>query len=126
MVDGMVLDVKRWLPEHPGGDRIIPSQSVNVDATRHFELYHSSKESFCIFARVLRREIVAEDLGSIPPAENEPSDGAVDPRPPAARSSSSSGGVHARVQDRQQEGGCGFRSRAESKTWVCGRRRGET
>lgn len=43
MVDGMVLDVKRWLPEHPGGDRIIPAQSLNVEAARHFELYHSSK-----------------------------------------------------------------------------------
>ena len=43
VVDGMVLDVKRWLPEHPGGDRIIPAQSLNVEAARHFELYHSSK-----------------------------------------------------------------------------------
>ena len=32
-VDGMVLDVKRWLPEHPGGDRIIPAQALNVDST---------------------------------------------------------------------------------------------
>ena len=46
VVDGMVLDVKRWLPEHPGGDRIIPAQSLNAEAARHFELYHSSKESF--------------------------------------------------------------------------------
>lgn len=43
VVDGMVLDVKRWLPEHPGGDRIIPAQSLNAEAARHFELYHSSK-----------------------------------------------------------------------------------
>jgi len=38
VIDGMVLDVKRWLPEHPGGDRIIPGQSLGVDATRHFEV----------------------------------------------------------------------------------------
>lgn len=43
VVDGMVLDVKRWLPEHPGGDRIIPQQSLGAEAARHFELYHSSK-----------------------------------------------------------------------------------
>ncbi|CAI5513176.1 unnamed protein product [Closterium sp. Naga37s-1] len=26
LLDGMVLDVTRWLPEHPGGDTIIPTQ----------------------------------------------------------------------------------------------------
>ena len=26
IIDGMVLDVKRWLPEHPGGSKIIPKQ----------------------------------------------------------------------------------------------------
>jgi len=30
----------------PGGDRIIPAQSLNQEAARHFELYHSSRESF--------------------------------------------------------------------------------
>ena len=83
VVDGMVLDVKRWLPEHPGGDRIIPSQSVNVDATRHFELYHSSKESFLDLRAVYVGEIVAEDVGSIPPPKTNRATGAVDP--PASR-----------------------------------------
>jgi len=46
VIDGMVLDVKRWLPEHPGGDVIIPTQSLGLDAARHFEMYHSSRESF--------------------------------------------------------------------------------
>ena len=26
LIDGMVLDVTRWLPEHPGGSHIIPTQ----------------------------------------------------------------------------------------------------
>ena len=26
IIDGMVLDVTRWLPEHPGGNSIIPEQ----------------------------------------------------------------------------------------------------
>ena len=83
VVDGMVLDVKRWLPEHPGGDRIIPSQSVNVDATRHFELYHSSKESFLYLRAFYVGEIVAEDVDAIPPPKTNRATGAVDP--PASR-----------------------------------------
>ena len=83
VVDGMVLDVKRWLPEHPGGDRIIPSQSVNVDATRHFELYHSSKESFLYLRAFYVGEIVAEDADAIPPPKTNRATGAVDP--PASR-----------------------------------------
>ena len=78
VVDGMVLDVKRWLPEHPGGDRIIPSQSVNVDATRHFELYHSSKESFLYLRAFYVGEVRAEDLCEIPRVA-DPKTGAVDP-----------------------------------------------
>jgi len=38
MVDFMVLDVTRWLPEHPGGKTIIPGQALNVDATCFFEV----------------------------------------------------------------------------------------
>jgi cytochrome b involved in lipid metabolism len=78
VVDGMVLDVKRWLPEHPGGDRIIPAQSVNVDATRHFELYHSSKESFLYLRAFYVGEIVKEDVDSIPRVVNQVT-GAIDP-----------------------------------------------
>ena len=83
VVDGMVLDVKRWLPEHPGGDRIIPSQSVNVDATRHFELYHSSKESFLYLRAFYVGEVVAEDVARIPPSKTNRATGVVDP--PASR-----------------------------------------
>jgi len=78
VVDGMVLDVKRWLPEHPGGDRIIPSQSVNVDATRHFELYHSSKESFLYLRAFYVGEIVTEDVDVIPRVVNQVT-GLIDP-----------------------------------------------
>ena len=42
----MILDVTRWLPEHPGGDTIIPAQALNLDCSRFFEVYHASRESF--------------------------------------------------------------------------------
>jgi len=38
IVDGMVLDVTRWLPEHPGGSTIIPGQALNMDAARFYEV----------------------------------------------------------------------------------------
>jgi Cytochrome b5-like Heme/Steroid binding domain len=38
ILDGMVLDVGRWLPEHPGGAAIIPAQALNVDCGRFFEV----------------------------------------------------------------------------------------
>lgn len=38
ILDGMVLDVGRWLPEHPGGATIIPKQSLNCDCARFFEV----------------------------------------------------------------------------------------
>jgi cytochrome b involved in lipid metabolism len=34
----MVLDVGRWLPEHPGGATIIPRQSLDCDCARFFEV----------------------------------------------------------------------------------------
>lgn len=37
---GMVLDVTRWLPEHPGGDSIIPAQALDLDCSRFFEVTH--------------------------------------------------------------------------------------
>jgi cytochrome b involved in lipid metabolism len=37
ILDGMVLDVGRWLPEHPGGASIIPKQSLDCDCARFFE-----------------------------------------------------------------------------------------
>jgi cytochrome b involved in lipid metabolism len=31
IIDGMVLDVTRWLQYHPGGQVVIPNQAINVD-----------------------------------------------------------------------------------------------
>lgn len=38
LLDGMVLDVGRWLPEHPGGATIIPAQALDCDCSRFFEV----------------------------------------------------------------------------------------
>jgi cytochrome b involved in lipid metabolism len=37
VLDGMVLDVGRWLPQHPGGATIIPRQALDCDCSRLFE-----------------------------------------------------------------------------------------
>jgi hypothetical protein len=37
VLDGMVLDITRWLDEHPGGSSIIPEQALDVDCTAFFE-----------------------------------------------------------------------------------------
>ena len=66
VVDGMVLDVADWLPEHPGGSTIIPAQSLNLDAARHFELYHHSRESFLYLRHFYVGEVRSEDRGLIP------------------------------------------------------------
>ena len=31
VMDGMVFDLEAWLPEHPGGATIIPTQALNED-----------------------------------------------------------------------------------------------
>ena len=69
LIDGMVLDVKAWLPEHPGGSTIIPAQSLNMDASCHFELYHHSRESFMYLRHFYRGEIAGEDRGAVPQPE---------------------------------------------------------
>ena len=86
VVDGMVLDVKRWLPEHPGGDKIIPAQSLNAEAARHFELYHSSRESFLYLKHFYVGEVFADDRASVP----------LVPGPPAVTISCSNLRVHGR------------------------------
>jgi hypothetical protein len=65
-VDGMVLDVTRWLPEHPGGSKIIPGQALGVDATVFFELYHVSRQSFLYLKQFYIGEVAEEDLKLIP------------------------------------------------------------
>ncbi|GAX75100.1 hypothetical protein CEUSTIGMA_g2544.t1 [Chlamydomonas eustigma] len=66
ILDSMVLDVKAWLPEHPGGASIIPSQSLNVDCARFFEMYHASRESFLYLRDFYIGEIHPDDRSSVP------------------------------------------------------------
>lgn len=46
IMNGMVFDITRWLPEHPWGNTIIPGQALNMDAAVFFEIYHVSRQSF--------------------------------------------------------------------------------
>ncbi|KAF1322702.1 Cytochrome b5 type b, partial [Globisporangium splendens] len=70
---GMVFDVTRWLPEHPGGSIIIPEQAVNVDCTVMFEIYHSSRQSFRYLKQFYIGEIDEADLALIPSSAEKPS-----------------------------------------------------
>lgn len=70
---GMVFDVTRWLPEHPGGSVIIPEQAVNVDCTVMFEIYHSSRQSFRYLKQFYIGEIEQADLALVPRSREEPS-----------------------------------------------------
>ena len=74
VIDGMVLDVKRWLNEHPGGDTIIPKQSLDMDAARHFEMYHSSRESFLYLKEFYIGEVRARDRARVPSPSPEASE----------------------------------------------------
>ena len=65
ILDGMVLDVKAWLPEHPGGSTIIPTQSLNCDCARFFEVYHASRESFLYLRDFYAGEVRPEDRNSV-------------------------------------------------------------
>jgi cytochrome b involved in lipid metabolism len=76
VMDGMVYDVTRWLPEHPGGNTIIPKQALNKDSTKFFELYHSSRKSFQYLKEFYIGELHPSDLQRVPPAsKGKPSDG---------------------------------------------------
>jgi cytochrome b involved in lipid metabolism len=46
ILDGMVLDITRWIDEHPGGASIIPAQALNIECSHFFEMYHVSRQSF--------------------------------------------------------------------------------
>ncbi|CAI7732075.1 unnamed protein product [Closterium sp. NIES-53] len=71
LLDGMVLDVTRWLPEHPGGDTIIPNQGLNRDCTVFFELYHSSRESFLYLRHFYMGELKEEDRVKLAEQEDQ-------------------------------------------------------
>lgn len=66
LMSGMVLDVSRWLYEHPGGSSIIPTQGLNVDCTAFFEIYHASKQSFLYLKEFYIGELAEEDLSAVP------------------------------------------------------------
>ena len=72
LIDGMVLDVKAWLPEHPGGASIM--KSLDMDASRYFELYHHSRESFLYLRHFYIGELAAEDRPVVPQAERPSAD----------------------------------------------------
>ncbi|KAJ8611166.1 hypothetical protein CTAYLR_003542 [Chrysophaeum taylorii] len=61
VLDYMVLDITRWLPEHPGGDRIIPDQALDCDCAVMFELYHVSRQSFLYLKEFYLGELALED-----------------------------------------------------------------
>lgn len=70
---GMLLDVTRWLPEHPGGASIIPAQALDRDSTRFFEIYHASRESFLYLKDFYVGELHPDDLQLVPPSPEPPS-----------------------------------------------------
>lgn len=71
---GMVFDITRWLPEHPGGSTIIPAEAVNVDSTVMFEIFHSSRQSFRYLKQFYIGEIGEQDLPLVPKSSETPSD----------------------------------------------------
>lgn len=74
IVDGMVLDVTRWLPEHPGGSSIIPAQALGINSATMFELYHASRESFLYLKHFYLGELSADSFDKLPPLDPPPSE----------------------------------------------------
>ena len=74
VMDGMVLDVTRWLDEHPGGGEIIPEQALNMDCTVFFEIYHVSRQSFLYLKEFYIGELRDDDNRDVVPrGAGEPS-----------------------------------------------------
>lgn len=73
-MDGMVLDLKAWLPQHPGGATIIPQQGLNRDCTVFFELYHASRESFMYLREFYVGELWPSELSKVPHHDERASD----------------------------------------------------
>lgn len=75
ILNGMVLDITRWLDEHPGGSTIIPEQALNIDCTIFFEIYHASRQSFLYLKEFYIGEIDEADISLIPKGsyQNSPS-----------------------------------------------------
>ena len=65
IMDGMVLDISRWIDEHPGGPSIIPTQALNIDCTIFFEMYHVSRQSFLYLKSFYIGELAPEDAATL-------------------------------------------------------------
>ncbi|CAK4628155.1 unnamed protein product [Aphanomyces euteiches] len=83
IMDGMVLDITRWLPEHPGGSELIPKEALNVDCVGMFEVFHASKASFRYLKQFYIGELGATDKALCPNGHTHkeipiPSDGFMD------------------------------------------------
>ena len=70
-----IFDITRWLQEHPGGSSIIPEQSLNMDCTSFFEIYHASRQAFLYLKEFYIGELSELDLTRVPlpPGEVPPS-----------------------------------------------------
>lgn len=66
-----MLDITRWLPEHPGGSTIIPEQALDCDATVFFECYHVSRQSFLYLREFYIGELSPEDRLRVPPPNEQ-------------------------------------------------------
>lgn len=66
---GMVLDITRWLDEHPGGSKVIPTVALNVDSGTVFEIYHASNQSYLYLKEFYVGELATEDIALVPQAE---------------------------------------------------------
>ena len=70
IMDGMVLDISRWIDEHPGGPSIIPTQALNIDCTIFFEMYHVSRQSFLYLKSFYIGELAPEDAATLRSSAN--------------------------------------------------------
>lgn len=73
VMQGMVLDVTRWIPEHPGGSVLIAQEALNVDCTVMFEIYHSSRQSFRYLKQFYIGELAEHDRNTVPNSSEAPS-----------------------------------------------------
>ncbi|KAL4169220.1 hypothetical protein KRP22_010143 [Phytophthora ramorum] len=74
VMQGMVLDITRWIPEHPGGSELIAREAMNVDSTVMFEIYHASRQSFRYLKQFYIGELSEFDLAAMPTSAEQPSE----------------------------------------------------
>jgi cytochrome b involved in lipid metabolism len=69
ILNGMVLDITRWLDEHPGGSKIIPTVALNVDSAIFFEIYHASTQSYLYLKEFYIGELAKDEYCLVPFSE---------------------------------------------------------